>query len=70
MDVNTGEVLGMAVKGDFDPNEPFKITDPSEEEKSILCPKKKNQKPEMKHSVASGETKPSVILTIPVLCSK
>ncbi len=27
MDVNTGEVLGMAVKGDFDPNKPFEIAD-------------------------------------------
>ena len=25
MDVNTGEILAMAVKEDFDPNEPFKI---------------------------------------------
>ena len=31
MDVNTGEILGMAVKGDFDPNEPFKIADPEKE---------------------------------------
>lgn len=31
MDVKTGEILGMAVKGDFDPNEPFKIADPEEE---------------------------------------
>ena len=31
MDVKTGEILGMAVKGDFDPNEPFKIADPTEE---------------------------------------
>jgi stage V sporulation protein D (sporulation-specific penicillin-binding protein) len=31
MDVKTGEILGMAVKGDFDPNEPFKIADPQEE---------------------------------------
>ncbi len=28
MDVNTGEILGMAVKGDFDPNDPFTIADP------------------------------------------
>ena len=31
MDVKTGEILGMAVKGDFDPNEPFKIANPEEE---------------------------------------
>lgn len=31
MDVQTGEILGMAVKGDFDPNEPFKIADPEKE---------------------------------------
>lgn len=27
MDPNTGEILGMATKGDFDPNEPLKIAD-------------------------------------------
>lgn len=26
MNVNTGEILAMAVSGDFDPNEPFKVT--------------------------------------------
>ncbi len=26
MNVNTGEILALAVKGDFDPNEPFKLT--------------------------------------------
>jgi len=28
MDVNTGAILGMATKGDFDPNNPFEIIDP------------------------------------------
>ena len=27
MDVNTGAILGMAVKGDFDPNNPFTVAD-------------------------------------------
>lgn len=27
MNVNTGEILGMAVKGDFNPNEPFVLSD-------------------------------------------
>lgn len=27
MNVNTGAIVGMAVKGDFDPNDPFTITD-------------------------------------------
>lgn len=27
MDIKTGEILGMATKGDFDPNEPFEIID-------------------------------------------
>ena len=30
MNVNTGAILGMAVKGDFDPNNPFTIADPAE----------------------------------------
>lgn len=30
MDVNTGEILALAVKGDFDPNNPFDIFDPDE----------------------------------------
>ena len=30
MDVNTGAILGMAVKGDFDPNDPFTIADKTE----------------------------------------
>lgn len=30
MNVKTGEILGLAVKGDFDPNEPFKIYDQEE----------------------------------------
>lgn len=28
MDVKTGAILGLAVKGDFDPNDPFTIADP------------------------------------------
>lgn len=30
MNVKTGAILGMAVKGDFDPNDPFTIKDPTE----------------------------------------
>ncbi|MGI6264178.1 MAG: penicillin-binding transpeptidase domain-containing protein [Acutalibacteraceae bacterium] len=28
-DVNTGAILAMATKGDFDPNDPFEVTDPT-----------------------------------------
>lgn len=33
MNVNTGEILAMAIKGDFDPNSPFEITDLEEQTK-------------------------------------
>lgn len=29
MDINTGEILAMATKGDFDPNEPYVLQDPN-----------------------------------------
>lgn len=44
MDVNTGEILGMAVKGDFDPNEPFKIADPEKEAYVNSLPEEEKQK--------------------------
>lgn len=44
MDVKTGEILGMAVKGDFDPNEPFKIADPEEESKINELPEEERAK--------------------------
>lgn len=44
MDVNTGEILGMAVKGDFDPNEPFKIADPEEEKRIAALPEEERAK--------------------------
>ncbi len=44
MDVNTGEILGMAVKGDFDANEPFKIADPAIEEKIAALPEEEKAK--------------------------
>ena len=31
MNVKTGAILGMAVKGDFDPNDPFTLADPNEQ---------------------------------------
>ncbi|MBR0423763.1 MAG: PASTA domain-containing protein [Clostridia bacterium] len=44
MDVKTGEILGMAVKGDFDPNEPFKIADPEEEARIEKLPEEQKAK--------------------------
>lgn len=44
MDVKTGEILGMAVKGDFDPNEPFKIADPEEQARIDSLPEEEKSK--------------------------
>lgn len=44
MDVNTGEILGMAVKGDFDPNEPFKIANAEEEQRIAALPEEERSK--------------------------
>ncbi len=44
MDVKTGEILGMAVKGDFDPNEPFKIVDKEEETRINSLPEEERAK--------------------------
>lgn len=38
MNVKTGAILGMAVKGDFDPNHPFKIQDSTEAEQISKMP--------------------------------
>jgi stage V sporulation protein D (sporulation-specific penicillin-binding protein) len=38
MNVNTGAILGMAVKGDFDPNDPFTVTDKAEAAKIAAMP--------------------------------
>lgn len=44
MDVQTGEILGMAVKGDFNPNKPFEIADQEEAERiNALPPEEKSQ---------------------------
>lgn len=44
MDVNTGAILGMAVKDDFDPNDPFTITDKEELDKISSLPKEEQEK--------------------------
>ncbi len=44
MDVNTGEILGMAVKGDFDPNHPFEIADQEEAKRIESLPEEEKSK--------------------------
>lgn len=44
MNVNTGEVLGMAVKGDFDPNDPFTISKKDQKELKDLDGDAKSEK--------------------------
>ena len=44
MDVNTGEILGMAVKQDFDPNEPFEIYNSEISEQINSLPEEERQK--------------------------
>lgn len=45
MNVNTGAILGMAVKGDFDPNNPFQISDSAQAAaiQKITDPSKKKE---------------------------
>ncbi|BED92382.1 MAG: stage V sporulation protein D [Candidatus Paraimprobicoccus trichonymphae] len=45
IEVNTGEILAMAVKGDFDPNEPFSMTEKSDIEhfNNLLNEEEKNK---------------------------
>lgn len=44
MDVNSGEILGMAVKQDFDPNDPFKIVNEEEEKRINSLPEEEKAK--------------------------
>jgi stage V sporulation protein D (sporulation-specific penicillin-binding protein) len=44
MDVQTGAILGMAVKGDFDPNEPFTIADEMEASRIKTLPEEERAK--------------------------
>ncbi|MDR1628586.1 MAG: stage V sporulation protein D [Oscillospiraceae bacterium] len=46
MDVQTGEILSMAVKGDFDPNNPFEIADKAEFIKINSLPEEEKTKAE------------------------
>ncbi len=44
MNVNSGEILGMAVKGDFDPNDPFTLSKSDQKEVDKLEGDEKSQK--------------------------
>lgn len=44
MDVKTGEILGMAVKGDFDLNSPFEIIDPKARQEIESLPEEERAK--------------------------
>ena len=43
MDVNSGAILGMAVKGDFDPNDPFTIADAEKQQEIDALPEDQQQ---------------------------
>lgn len=43
MNVNTGEIIAMAVKGDYDPNNPFVITDEAERARIAALPEEEQK---------------------------
>ena len=46
MDVNTGSILGMAIKGDYDPNDPFTVADPLKAAEINTLPEENQQQAE------------------------
>lgn len=43
MDVNTGAIIAMAVKGDFDPNNPFIVADPEKRQQIEALPEEQRE---------------------------
>ena len=75
MNVNTGEILAMTVKGDYDPNDPIpsptrRIWRLLQRSRTMRSIRRSAPKPSVPLRKSSGETSASVIPIIPVPFSK
>lgn len=58
MDVNTGAIVAMAVKGDFDPNNPFVVADPEKREQIEALPEEQREEATSKALQQQWRNKP------------
>ncbi|MDR1240977.1 MAG: PASTA domain-containing protein [Oscillospiraceae bacterium] len=59
MDADSGEILAMAIKGDFDPNEPFKIS--NEDDAAYLEKLPENEKPKARAEMLSKQWRNKIV---------